>query len=65
VSDLLWDDVKQWFNPVENGSAPNLIAEGTTLAHRQLVLDLIRPAPCATNATCWRRRGDAGRVGLV
>jgi len=42
VSDLLWDDVKQWFDPVENGSAPDVIVADTTLAHWQLVLDLIR-----------------------
>jgi len=42
VSELLWDDVKQWFDPVENGSAPDVIVADTTLVHWQLVLDLIR-----------------------
>lgn len=42
VSDLLWDEVKQWFDPVENGSAPDVIVADTTLADWQLLLDLIR-----------------------
>ena len=42
VGDLLWNDVKQWFDPIENGSAPDVVVADTTLAHWQLVLDLIR-----------------------
>ncbi|GID93385.1 hypothetical protein Adi01nite_27970 [Amorphoplanes digitatis] len=54
VSDLLWDDVKQWFDPVENGSAPDVIVADTTLAHWQFVLDLIR----SRGWLCRYERGD-------
>jgi hypothetical protein len=48
VTDLRWDDVKQWFDPVGNGSAPDLIVADTTLTHWQLLTDLIRSSgwPC-------------------
>ena len=54
VSDLLWDDVKQWFDPVENGSPPDVIVADTTLAHWQFVLDLVR----SRGWLCRYERGD-------
>ncbi|MFC6020101.1 hypothetical protein ACFP2T_28390 [Plantactinospora solaniradicis] len=54
MSDLLWDDVKQWFDPVGNGSAPDVIVADTTLAHWQLVFDLIR----SRGWLCRCERGD-------
>jgi hypothetical protein len=42
VGDLLWDDVRQWFDPFGNGSAPDVVVTGTELADWQVVLDLIR-----------------------
>jgi hypothetical protein len=54
VSDLLWDDVKQWFDPVENGTATDVIVANTTLADWQLLLDLIRLHEWA----CEYERGD-------
>jgi hypothetical protein len=54
VSDLRWDDVKQWFDPIENGIAPDVIVADTTLAHWQLVLDLIR----SREWLCRYERGD-------
>ncbi|MEV6850285.1 hypothetical protein [Actinoplanes sp. NPDC051411] len=30
MSDLLWDDVMPWFDPVENRSAPDVIVADTT-----------------------------------
>ncbi|MET3421875.1 hypothetical protein BJ973_001087 [Actinoplanes tereljensis] len=54
MTDLPWDDVKQWFNPAENGSAPDVIVAGTTLTHWQLVLDLIR----SRGWPCRYERGD-------
>lgn len=32
MRDVLWDDVRQWFDPVGNGSAPDVIVAGTTVA---------------------------------
>lgn len=48
VTDLLWDEVMPWFDPVANGSAPDVIVADTALADWQIVLDLIRSQrwPC-------------------
>ncbi|WP_030437714.1 hypothetical protein [Actinoplanes subtropicus] len=54
MSGLLWDDVKQWFDPVENGNAPDVIVADTTLVHWHLLLDLIR----SSGWLCQYERGD-------
>jgi hypothetical protein len=42
VSDLLWDDVKEWLDLEWNGSLPNVTVTGTTAADWQAVIDMIR-----------------------
>lgn len=54
VSDLLWNDVKQWFDPVENGNAPDVVVADTTWAHWQVLLDLVR----SNGWLCRYERGD-------
>ena len=44
MSDLRWDDVKDWFDPTANGSVPDLVVTGTTLADWQPLVTLIRTA---------------------
>lgn len=39
---LLWDDVKDWFDPWENGSAPDVIVADTDLADWNRLFELIR-----------------------
>jgi hypothetical protein len=48
VGDVVWEDVKQWFDPVENGSAPDVIVADTTLADWERLLGLVhsRGWPC-------------------
>ena len=54
VGELRWDDVKQWFDPSENGGAPDVVVADTTLADWQLVLDLVR----SHGWRCEYERGD-------
>ncbi|GIG62651.1 hypothetical protein Lfu02_70230 [Longispora fulva] len=42
MPDLLWDDVREWFSPQENGSLPDVCVDATTIADWQLVFDLVR-----------------------
>jgi hypothetical protein len=42
VGDLRWDDVKDWFDPIENGSAPDLLVADTTVADWEALLTLAR-----------------------
>lgn len=42
VPDLLWDDVREWFDPEVNGVLPDVWVPGTTLADWQAVVDLVR-----------------------
>nr|WP_322770105.1 hypothetical protein [Frankia sp. Cr1] len=42
VPDLLWDDVREWFDPEENGSLPDVHVPDTTIADWQAVVDLVR-----------------------
>jgi hypothetical protein len=42
MHDLRWDHVKEWFDPAENGTAPDLVVAGTSLADWQALLALIR-----------------------
>jgi hypothetical protein len=59
VSDPLWDDVRQWFDLVDNGSAPDVIVAETTLAHSQRLLDLIRsPWIVVRIPARWRRQEE-------
>ncbi|MDX2931032.1 hypothetical protein [Streptomyces ipomoeae] len=41
MADLLWDDVKWFFDPVEMGSLPDVFVPGTAVEDWQAVLDLI------------------------
>jgi hypothetical protein len=40
MRDLAWDDVKDMFNPLANGTLPDVRIEGTNLDDWQAVLDL-------------------------
>ncbi|WP_342751707.1 hypothetical protein [Streptomyces cahuitamycinicus] len=42
MPDLLWDDVKSFFDPVVTGSLPDARAPDTSAEDRQAVLDLVR-----------------------
>jgi hypothetical protein len=42
VPDLLWDDVRDWFDPHVNGVLPDLHVPDTTLADWQAIADLVR-----------------------
>jgi hypothetical protein len=42
MQDLRWDHVKEWFDPAKNGTAPDLVVAGTTLADWEALLTLIR-----------------------
>ncbi|WP_433282585.1 hypothetical protein [Micromonospora sp. CA-244673] len=42
MRDLRWDDVREWFDPYENGSLPDVIVPGMTLTDWEAVLRLIR-----------------------
>ncbi len=48
MHDLRWDDVKDWFNPYENGSVPDVSVPDTTLDDWETLLKLIRSQgwPC-------------------
>ncbi len=42
MSDLLWDEVRNFFDPGLMGSLPDLWVEGTSVADWQAVFDLVR-----------------------
>lgn len=42
VREVDWDKVRDWFDPAENGSAPDIAVEGTTLDDWQALITLIR-----------------------
>ncbi|WP_327007600.1 hypothetical protein OHA72_10210 [Dactylosporangium sp. NBC_01737] len=42
MCDVLWDEVQQWFDPVENGSAPDVIVADTTVADWGRLLGLVQ-----------------------
>jgi hypothetical protein len=42
MPDLLWDDVRSFFDPVVTGSPPDARAPDTSVEDRQAVLDLVR-----------------------
>lgn len=44
MSDLRWDDVKEWFDPAQNGSVPDLVVTDTTLDDWHALITLIRTA---------------------
>lgn len=44
VSDLRWDDIKDWFDPAKNGSVPDLVVADTTLDDWQALITLIHTA---------------------
>jgi hypothetical protein len=53
VSDLEWDEIKDWFDPYENGSIPDLVVAGTSVADWAALLALIQ-------AQGWRSEYDVG-----
>ncbi|MEU4542224.1 hypothetical protein [Nonomuraea dietziae] len=42
MPDLLWDDVKTFFDPEVNGALPDVVVEGTTVGDWQVLLDLVQ-----------------------
>jgi hypothetical protein len=42
VTRLVWDDVKEWFDPSKNGSAPDVIVANTDLVDWDRLFELIR-----------------------
>jgi hypothetical protein len=42
VPDLRWDDVKDWFDPVVNGTLPDVYVRDTARVDWQAVVDLVR-----------------------
>ncbi|MFD7734747.1 hypothetical protein ACFV6F_30750 [Kitasatospora phosalacinea] len=42
MSDLLWDDVRNFFDPDVMGALPDVFVEGTSVADWQAVFDLVR-----------------------
>jgi hypothetical protein len=42
MPDLLWDDVREWFDPEANGVLPDVCVPDATLADWQAVVDLVR-----------------------
>lgn len=59
VSDLRWDDVREWFDPEENGVLPDVTVPGTDVGDWQAVLDLVRSKGWAYEYS------EDGRVGRV
>jgi hypothetical protein len=57
VHDIAWDDVKEWFDLAENGSAPDVIVHDTTLADWERLLELMR-------SEGWRCDYDFREQGL-
>jgi hypothetical protein len=59
VREVEWDEVKDWFDPAENGSAPDIVVEDTTLDYWQALIMLIR-------TDGWRAEYEIGdeRVGV-
>ncbi|WP_238010254.1 hypothetical protein KZZ52_53235 [Dactylosporangium sp. AC04546] len=42
MPDLVWDDVRAWFDPEVNGVLPDVCVPDTTVADWQAVVDLVR-----------------------
>lgn len=42
MGDIRWHDVREWFNPYGNGSLPDVIVHGTTLADWEALFGLIQ-----------------------
>lgn len=58
MSGRRWDDVKDWFDPVENGSIPGLVIADTALGDLQALLTLIRTAGWRAELEQRDRRGE-------
>jgi len=58
VSDLRWDDVKEWFDPAQNGSVPDVVVADTTLDDWQALITLIRTAGWRAEYEHRDRRGE-------
>jgi hypothetical protein len=61
VSDLRWDDVKEWFDPTQNGTVPDLVVADTTLDDWQALITLIRTAGWRAEYEHRDRRGEVPR----
>ena len=59
MPDLWWDDVREWFDPDENGVLPNVTVPGTSVGDWQAVLDLVRSKGWAYE---YSEDGLVGRV---
>jgi hypothetical protein len=59
VREVEWDKVRDWFDPAENGSAPDIVVEDTALEDWQGLITLIR-------TDSWRAEYEIGdeRVGV-
>ena len=42
MPDVLWEDIKEWFDPQENGSAPDVCVADSSVADWEAFLDLVR-----------------------
>jgi hypothetical protein len=42
VETIRWDDVREWFDPSQNGSAPDVVVPDTTVADWEALFELIR-----------------------
>lgn len=60
VPDLLWDDVKNFFDPELMGALPDVAVPGTTVEDWQTVLDLVRD-----RGWKWEYREDGVAVPLA
>ena len=54
MAQLVWDEVKEWFDPSENGRAPDVIVADTDLGDWDRLFDLIR----SRGWRCEYRLGD-------
>ncbi|MFI7679033.1 hypothetical protein [Actinophytocola sp. NPDC049390] len=60
MPDLLWDDVKNFFDPELMGALPDVAVPGTTVEDWQTVLDLVRD-----RGWKWEYREDGVAVPLA
>lgn len=42
MPDVLWEDIKEWFDPQENGSAPDVCVADTSVADWEALVHLVR-----------------------
>lgn len=61
MADMVWDEVKEWFDPSENGSAPDVVVADTDLGDWDRLFELIR----SRGWRCEHRLGDQARALLA